>query len=138
MDLSRELKELGTGPRDLRKFGFTVGGVFALLACWFYFRHKAAWVWPLWPAVPLLSLGLIAPGLLRWPYLAWMSFAFLLGFIVSTVLLTLFYYLVITPIGFIARFAGKDFLTMRPASARASYWISRSAAERASKYDQQF
>jgi polyferredoxin len=100
--------------RDLRKFGLTVGGVFLGLGLLFYFRHKPWWPWFIGPGVPLIALGAILPRGLKWIYVAWMTLAMVLGAIVSTILLTLLFCVVVTPIGWIARLAGKDFLSRKP------------------------
>src|SRR4051794_28465271 len=105
-----EIQQLKTGPRDLRKFGLLVGGVFGLVAAWWWWRGKPYASYALIPAVPLLLLGLVWPRGLKWPYLAWMSMALVLGMVVSTILLTIFYYVVVTPVGLLARLVGKDFL----------------------------
>ncbi len=137
--ISEDLKKLSTEPRDLRKFGLTVGGVFALLALWFWFRGKPAFVWFLVPSVPLLLLGLIAPKSLRTVYLAWMAAALFLGVIVSTVLLTLFFYLIVTPMGWAARLSGNDFLSQRLDPKTPSYWLPRDgAAKKKVDYERQF
>ena len=107
--IREELKELSTTPRDLRKFGLVVGGVFLALGGWFLYRHKGLW-----------------------PYF--------LGLIVTTVLLSVFYFVVITPLGLIARAFGKDFLSQRFNPQAASYWIARQrpATRNSSDYERQF
>ena len=140
MNLKDELKELPLGPRDLRRFGFLVGGIFALLALWFWYRERDFWWWCVIPAVPLLLLGTVYPKSLRLVYLGWMSLALILGLVVSTILLTLFFYLVITPMGLIARLAGKDFLSLKLNPAKSSYWIQREqpAERNPSEYERQY
>ena len=140
MNLKDELKELPLGARDLRRFGLLVGGVFALLALWFWYRDRSFWSWLLFPAVPLLLLGAVYPKSLRAVYLGWMMLALVLGLVVSTILLTIFFYLVITPMGLVARRAGKDFLSLKLDPAQASYWIRReqSANRNPSEYERQY
>jgi hypothetical protein len=135
-----EIKQLKTTARDLRKFGLLVGGVFGLLAAWWWWRGKPAYAYLLIPAVPLLVLGLARPRGLRWVYLGWMSLALVLGLIVSTILLTVFYYLVVTPVGLLARLVGKDFLSRRLQPQAASYWIPRKPGKpkQRQEYEQQF
>jgi hypothetical protein len=137
--IGEELKHLRTEPRDLRKFGLMVGGVFALLGLWFLFRHKPwhAWFWI--PGALLIAAGAIAPRGLKHIYVAWMSMAFVLGFIMSTLLLTAFFYLVVTPVGLLAKVAGKDFL-QRKWSSSPSYWILRPPGpmKEPNRYEQQF
>ena len=126
--------------RDLRKFGLLVGGVFCLLGLWFCLRHKPFYWWMLVPGVPLFMLGAILPRRLKWIYVGWMTFALTLGMIVSTIILTLLFYLVVTPTGLIARAIGKDFLSQRLDPSAMSYWIARdtSSPKQKHEHEQQF
>ena len=135
-----ELKKLKAGPGDLRQFGLVVGGVFGLLACWLWLRHKPFYPYLLVPAVPLLGLGSVWPRSLKWVYLGWMALALLLGHVVSTLLLVLFFFLVVTPIGLLARCLGQDFLCRKWDRQAASYWLSRDLSQRKTKtdYERQF
>ena len=126
--IREELKQLSTTPRDLRKFGLLVGGVFAAIGAWLLIRHKPAGPWFLAPSAALMLLGLVVPKTLKAVYLAWMAMALVLGIVVSTVVLTLFFYVVITPIGLATRLLGKDFLSRRLDRAAKSYWLPRDRA----------
>jgi len=138
--IREELKQLSTTPRDLRKFGLVVGGVFLLLGLWFLLRHKPVWPYLLSPGALLVVFGLVAPRALRQVYLGWMAMAFVLGLVVSTLLLTLFFFLVITPVSLLARLFGKDFLSLRLDRAAPSYWLSRErgAPRQAVDYERQY
>ena len=138
--LRDEIKALKTDTRDLRKFGLLVGGVFGLLAAWWWWRGKPAYPYLLIPAVPLLVLGAVWPRALRVAYLGWMTLALVLGFIVSNILLTIFYFIVVTPIGLLARAVGKDFLSLRLQPEATTYWIPRTETKPKTRqeYEQQF
>ena len=138
--IREEIKQLKTGRRDLRKFSLMVGGVLVLLGLWLLFRHKARYPWLLWPGLLLLALGLTVPKSLKHVYVGWMTLAFILGFIVSNVLLTLLYYVVLTPIGLTARALGKDFLQRTWQPNAATYWLKRDRPNprTAAQYEQQF
>jgi hypothetical protein len=125
MTITDDIKQLKTTDRDLRKFGLTVGGVFAVLGLLFLWRHKAHWPYFLWAGVALIVLGAVIPRALKYVYIGWMSLAFVLGFIMARVILTLFFFLVMTPIGLAARLMGKDFLSLKLNPSAASYWIPR-------------
>ena len=137
--LRDEIKQLKTGARELRNFGLLVGGVFAALGIYFWLRGKTHFPFFLAPGALLMLCGLIFPRALKFIYIAWMTLAILLGVVVSTVLLTLFYFLVVTPIGLAARCVGKDFLSLKLNPHATSYWLPR---ERKSKspadYERQF
>jgi hypothetical protein len=138
--IREEIRKLPMGRRELRKFGLLVGGIFALLALWFWWRHKPFYPWLLVPAIPLLALGVVWPMGLRTVYVAWMTLALMLGAVVSTVLLTVLFYLVVMPVGLLARMMGKDFLNRRWDRQAATYWIprDRSRPKTRTDYEQQF
>jgi hypothetical protein len=138
--IREELQQLSTTSRELRKFGLLVGGVFLLLGGWFWFRHKGAWPYLLAPGTLLVLLGLAAPRSLKGIYVAWMGLAFTLGLAVTTVLLTLFYFLVVTPIALVARLCGQDFLAQNLDPQAPSYWLKRDRAKtpRPADYERQF
>ncbi len=139
MNIREDIKQLKTSDRDLRKFGLMVGGVFAVLGLLFLWRHKAHYPYFLWPGVVLVLFGAIFPRGLKWIYIAWMSVAFVLGFVMAHVILAVLFYLVITPIGLLARLVGKDFLSLKLDRAAKSYWIPRgSKTKSAADYERQF
>jgi len=139
MNIREDIKQLKTSDRDLQKFGLMVGGVFAVLGLLFLWRHKAYYPYFLWPGVALVVFGAILPRMLKWIYIAWMSMAFVLGFVMAHVILTLLFFMVITPIGLAARLFGQDFLRLKLDRSAKSYWIPRERkAKSASDYERQF
>lgn len=138
------MQEIGSlkdaSRKTLRNFGLLVGGVFCLLGLWFWLRHKPFYWYLFILGGPLLALGGAAPTALRWPYVSWMAFALVLGAIVSTVLLTALYFVVVTPIGLIAALVGKDFLRRKRDPGITTYWIRRDPSKTKEKheYEQQF
>jgi hypothetical protein len=134
-----EIQQLKTGPREWRKFGLLVGGVFTGLGVVSWLRHKAAAPYLLTPGVLLVFCGLVMSQALKYVYLLWMSLAIVLGFVVSSVLLFLLFCVVITPIGFLARCSGKDFLGLKLDPKAASYWLPREKKPRKPQdYERQF
>lgn len=125
MTIREDIQQLKTGPRDLRKFGLMVGGVFAALAVLLWLRHKPSYPYFLWPGLTLIAIGAVLPRVLKYVYIAWMSVAFVLGFIMTRVILTLLFFLIVTPIGLVARLFGKDFLQLKLDTSASSYWIHR-------------
>ena len=138
--IRQDIKELETSPPKLRNFGLLVGGVFAVLGILWWMRGRPYFAWGLLPGVVLLFLGVLSPKSLKFLYIAWMSLAIVLGFVVSNVLLTVFFYLVIAPLGLTARLFGKDFLGLKLDHSAPSYWIvrDRSAQKSPQDYERQF
>ncbi len=133
------LKTLPTGPRELRKFALVVGGIFAALAGWGAWRGQPGYPWLLVPALALIVLGLVWPRSLKWVYVSWMALGLAMGLVVSTVILTLLFYLLVTPMGLLARWTGNDFLSRRRDPHAKTYWIPRRQTPKSlQRYEQQF
>ena len=139
MSIRADLEKLKTGVRELRKFGLMVGGVFVAIGVVLLLRHKSNYPIVLGVGSTLILFGAIWPRALKWIYVAWMTLAFTLGFVMSNVILTLFFFLLVTPIGLLARLFGKDFLAQKLDKKAASYWIPRAKeAKTAGSYERQF
>lgn len=139
MNIREDIKQLKTDTATLRKFGLVVGGVFVLIGFLFLWRHPNRTPYFAWPGGVLMFAGAVLPRALKWVYVAWMSLAFVLGFVMAHIILAVLFYLMITPIGLIARLIGKDFLRLKLYRAAASYWIPRERKSRPpAEYERQF
>jgi carbamoyltransferase len=122
----------------LRRFGLTTGCVFLFLGAVFIFRHRFAG-WPLASVGAfLVLLAVVNPSLLRFCYEPWMRLAGFLGSISSHILLTLLFFLVLTPIGFLQRLFGKLPIDLRFKTNEATYWQKRTASSAPADYEKQF
>ena len=131
-DVAHELRKLKKTKKDLRKFGLLVGSVFIALCGLGMYRH---WNSSLNEASGIVGSILFLGGALRPMWLAgvysvWMGAAFAIGWLVSRVILVILFYLVITPIGLIARSMGKEFLEIGPDRKKNSYWIAKDRAKK--------
>jgi hypothetical protein len=137
--IKEEFQKLDQTPRALRKFGLMVGGVFLVLGALMVWRHRAAG----WPFVSvgavLVVLGGVMPTALKWVHTLWMIFALMLGWVVTRVLLTIVFYLVVTPVGMIQRLSGKSGIEVAFRDANvASYWQTRTNRFMPEDYEKQF
>ena len=130
-DTKSEISKLDLSVKSLRKFGITVGLVFlAIFAFFFFFDDNLKYSYLFLILGGLLVLfGLIFPAVLRIPYMIWMGAAFAIGWVVSRVILLILFYIVILPIGLIARLLGKDFLNIKIRKDDNSYWIQKSESK---------
>jgi hypothetical protein len=64
-------------------------------------------------AIVLQVANMIGPQIFRPIAVVWLGFSSLLGEIVPKILLSIVYFLVVTPIAFLRRLAGKDTLKLR-------------------------
>lgn len=72
----------------------------------------------------LLLAGLGKPALFRGFYRAWMTVAVTIGWVVSNVIFSLFFFLIISPIAFIAKASGRDTLKLSR-TGEESYFRAR-------------
>jgi hypothetical protein len=80
----------------------------------------------LFGGLSLLGLGFIlVPLQLRPIYNAWLKIAHFFGTVITTLMLTCAYYLVITPTALIKRLFGKMPLPLKPDKNVLSYWVAR-------------
>src|SRR5436853_6101927 len=139
MSIRQQINDLKTDSPSLRKFGLLVGGVALLIGLVLLLRHKTNYPYLFWPGTVLITFGAVWPRALKYPYIAWMTMAFALGFVMSQVILTLFFFLLVTPIGLVARLFGKDFLNRKRDPQATTYWIPREAkAKTPASYEQQY
>jgi hypothetical protein len=124
---------------DLRKFGLTVGGAFAVFGAISWWRDHDTAPKVLWMiAALLIAPGLVAPALLGPVQRAWMALALALGHVNTRVILTAVFYLVVTPIGFVMRLF-HDPLDRSLRDAQESRWIKRAGEDvDPSRYERQF
>jgi hypothetical protein len=136
--LDAELQKLDCSVPALRRFAFTIGGVLVLLGGFMLWRHRIAG-WPLLVlAFLLLATGIVAPASLRFVYRPWMMLALVLGSIASRIILTLAFFLVVTPIGLLQRLFGKPALEFGFRPGQTTYWKTRAGVAVSEEYERQF
>lgn len=108
-----------------RSFGFVFAGFF-LVVCLFPIVHGApARVWALGPALLFAVLAVVRPNLLAPFNRVWMRFGLVLHRIMSPVVMSLIFFLTVTPIGLFMRLLGKSPLSLEFDRRAESYWIKR-------------
>jgi O-antigen/teichoic acid export membrane protein len=114
--------------KQLRSFGFTVGGIFALIALWpVVIRAEDPRWWAVVVAGCLLVPAIVFPHSLRWIYKGWMALGHILGWINTRIILGFIFYFVVTPIGIVRRWLGKDPMGRQLRPDLDSYRVRRSS-----------
>jgi len=85
-----------------------------------------------------LGSGLVVPGLLRGFFKLWMLFAFILGWIMTRIILTITFFVIITPYVIILRISGKDLLNERIDKESETYWMKYEIINDKERYKKQF
>jgi len=86
------------------------------------------WKWFLGSGFGLFIMSYVAYPVFKPIHIGWMKLAFVLGWFMTRVILSVFYYLILTPIGLILRVTGKDLLDKEINRDAKSYWIKREPA----------
>ena len=129
-EIRDEIRSLAPDSAELRKFSWVVGGAFVVL--WVVLA-KLLPMWdkggdyPLlwWLGSGLAVVGTIAPLLVKPFFYAWMSLAFVLGFFMTRVILTIFFFVILTPVGLVFKVLRKDPLHRTIDRDAATYWIPK-------------
>jgi predicted membrane protein len=99
--------------------------VFMLLLPWVFSGNIP--YWPLAISAVLMSLYILYPKGIYYPYYVWMIIASILGWFNTSLILGLFFYIIITPIGLIMAFLGK--LQYKKQVNSDSNWIYKEDTE---------
>ena len=119
-----------------RKFGFTVGAAFLVLAAVLVWRDKTTVASVLGTLGGVLfALGLLVPTRLGPLERAWMGLAHLISKVTTPILMGVIYFVVITPIALLMALIGKRPLRAKPGQ---SYWVDRAEGARRSDLTRQF
>ncbi len=127
--IREEIKHItaNSGASELRKFGRTIGIFLGIVAGVLFYLESGAATVVAGIAVGFLVLGLAVPIVLKPIYIGWMSFAIVMGFFMTKVILTLVFSIALTPGGVIMRLLGKDPMNQKIDKNADSYWIRREA-----------
>lgn len=125
-------------PRELRVFATAWALVIGTIGLFQWMEERETLAQACWSAAIVVPLGgaVWREGLRRL-YVGLTYATFPLGWLVSTTVLLVLYYGVLTPIGFILRVRRHDPLQQTPASRADSYWRPRPARRPAASYFRQ-
>ena len=137
--IKEEFKNIKETKKDLLKFGITVGGVLILIAALlFYLDKSSAPYFGVVGAILFLS-GIIIPQVLKPLNKIWMGLAIVLGFFMSRLILTILFYLILTPIALIAKLVRKKFMILKYDKSAKTYWEKRTLIQKNPvDYEKQF
>lgn len=127
--------------RQLRQFaGIWFPALLGVVGAVVYYHTGSpgvpAWIWG--AALVLSVLGCCAPRLVRPVFVAWMCAAYLIGRLISCLLLAVIYYLIVTPIGLVMRLFGRDPLLRKFDPSARTYWTAHNPARDSARYFRQF
>jgi|UniRef100_A0A7C4AQU2 hypothetical protein len=88
----------------------------------------------------ILSILRLIPPVFRLVYRAWIGISIIIGYFISRAILTVIFFVVITPTGLIFRIIGKDPMERKIDPSKESYWQKREQEQDTSieRYEKQF
>ena len=108
-----------------RSFGFLFFVVFIIISLWPLKSQEDLRLWALILSLIFLILGIFNSKFLTPLNKLWHKFGIFLGSIVSPVVMGVIFFMVVTPMGLIMRFLGKDLLRVNKNKIVSTYWINR-------------
>jgi hypothetical protein len=105
-----------------KSFGVVFFFVFLLISIYPIVNEGSLRIWSLIISLIFLILGLVNSKILTPLNQAWFRFGVFLGKIISPIVMSLIFFLVVTPIGLIMRICKKDLLNLK-FNYDSSYWI---------------
>ena len=108
-----------------KSFGYLFFGVFLALAVWVYVKNQNLNYWLIGTSVVFLVLTLIKSKLLDVLNDLWIKFGELLGKIIAPIVMSIVFFLIVTPIGLVLKIVKKDLLKLKFNNDK-SYWIEKS------------
>jgi hypothetical protein len=128
-------------PKELRNFGLIALIASIGLSLLLYILKGLLFRWIL----VIIGIGFIiflcsriSVRITRVIFLGLMLATMPVGWLVSFILLAIFYYLILAPIGLIFRLTGRDMLQRKYDAKANSYWLKRSQPDTAERYFHQF
>ncbi len=129
--ISAFIKEITINRSKLKQFAWIMALMLGLVI-----PAILLWVgdWQISMAVQVMVLagalflvsGLMAPMVLRIPYIMWMLLALILGSVMTRIIIAIVFYFLITPVGMVRRALGKsDPLGSKTDPSASGYWILR-------------
>ena len=134
-----EIRNIKSGKKELRNFGFTIGIVLLLIAGVLFYKNNNLFISFAYIAGVFIVFGFLFPQLLKPIYFIWMIFAVVIGWIMTRLILSILFFVIISIIRLIAGIFGKSFLELNISKDSKSYWNHRfSDVEMSQDYEKQF
>jgi hypothetical protein len=123
--VARFHEQLEVNQTSDRNFGWLVGTVLLVIGLLPLWRSGPVRWWAIALAATVLLGAMAAPHLLGRPKQAWLFLGFLMGLVVSPIVLGILFFAVVTPIAWCMRLAGRDALQLQLDSHVPTYWRTR-------------
>ena len=134
-----EIKSISTHKKDLRNFGITIGIILLIITAIIFYKSEKVIELLFYSGVFLIGFGLVFPKILKPLYLIWMTFAVIIGWVMTRIILSILFYIIITPIGLITRILGRNNFHSKNKGLNNTFWNYRKLEkDELNKYENQY
>ena len=107
-----------------KSFGIVFAVVFGLITFWPLIKGNDIRLWSLIISIIFLVLGMINSKILTPLNKLWFKFGIFLGNFIAPIVMSIIFFLVVTPTGIIMKLLGKDLIKLKKNNEK-SYWIEK-------------
>jgi len=107
-----------------KNFGIVFFTVFFIIAIWPLLNGNDIRYWSLIISIVFLILGILNSKILTPLNKTWFKIGILLGNVISPIVMSIIFFLVVTPTSFIMKILGKDLLNLKK-NTKNTYWITK-------------
>ena len=107
-----------------KSFGIVFAVVFGLITFWPLIKGNDIRLWSLIISIIFLVLGLVNSKILTPLNKLWFKFGIFLGNFIAPIVMSIIFFLVVTPTGIIMKLLGKDLIKLKK-NNKKSYWIEK-------------
>ena len=123
------VEKIKADKKKLRDFGFIMALAFMVITVIFYLKRQIYLNPAIIASFLFLGAGIFRPQVLKHFYIIWMKLANILSWIMTRVILTIVFFLVLTPLGIIVKLTGRDLLDLKMDKNALSYWTKAEKKE---------
>jgi hypothetical protein len=115
-----------------RNFGIVFFIVFLLIAIYPFFKNENIRIWSLIVSIIFLVLSILKSKLLTPFNKIWFKFGLLLGKMISPIIMSMIFFVVVTPTAILMKLLRKDLLNLK-FNNNKTYWIEKNGPKRQMK-----
>ena len=105
-----------------RSFGFVFAMIFLAISFYLIAKDKNSYFLTISISVTFFLLAVFKPFLLKKPNILWFHFGKFLNSIISPFVMTIIFFVIVTPTGLIMRMLKKDILNKKFDKSKKNYW----------------
>jgi hypothetical protein len=111
-----------------RNFGIVFFIVFLLIAIYPFFKNENIRIWSLIVSIIFLVLSILKSKLLTPFNKIWFKFGLLLGKMISPIIMSMIFFVVVTPTAILMKLLRKDLLNLK-FNNNKTYWIEKNGSK---------